>query len=104
MKRDAAKGGNERTHVGFLTWGMWQGHLRDCAKVFSIYGFKPVPRLDGDDFAKKVYSQYAEMYTMVVESPEKENAKRPDPEKENAKRPDAIWKKWINATYLNRYQ
>ena len=91
MKRDAAQGGNERTHVGFLTWGMWQGHLRDCAKVFSIYGFKPVPRLDGDDFAKKVYSQYAEMYTMVVESPEMENAKRPD----------AIWKKWINATYLN---
>lgn len=92
MKSDAAEGkGKERSHVGFLTWGMIQGHFRDCANVFSIYGFKPVPRIDAGDFEQKVYSQYAEMYKLVVESPDADNEKQAGD----------IWKKWINATYLN---
>ena len=61
MKGRGCKGGADKTPLGFLTWLVRNGHLRDCARALIKYGVKPA--LGSPTRASMhVFKQYFELH------------------------------------------
>ena len=60
-ERKTVKGGADKTPLGFLTWLVQNGHLRDCARALIKYGVKPA--LGSPTRASMhVFKQYFELH------------------------------------------
>ena len=61
-----ARRAREQTARGFFAYGLMQGHLRDFASAFTVYGFTSAMRFDLPEFNQMVFSQYDDLYNITV--------------------------------------